>query len=178
MRQIIATLLLVAALALAGAPAGAQQAEPVAGETAEAPPSEQPEPAGPPTSAEPAEAPAAAGPATVAPGTVLLGRWRVTGTPVDDLPLAQIRRTRVLDDRHILFETVGRDRYLNRLDDLCPGLGVYRSFAYDTRQTRLTDLDIIDVLQPIGGGLQRVASCRLGVFHPVDRLDDPPDQGG
>ena len=109
-------------------------------------------------------------------GTVIYEGWRVTGEPETGLRLTAIRTSRVLDAQHILFEvSPGRQTYINRMDYRCGGLTINRSFAYDTRINRLTNLDIIDVLQPIGGGLQRLGSCGLGKFYPVERIEETDD---
>ena len=88
------------------------------------------------------------------------------GEPVTCVPLAQIRETRVRDDRTIDFIMRGRDRvYRNTLPDRCPGLGFEQRFTYATSQSQLCSVDIITVLY--AAPPMRGASCGLGRFQPV-----------
>jgi len=90
------------------------------------------------------------------------------------LSLRQIRGSDVLDNQHIVFETVGGELFVNTLPHRCPGLSHNAPFMYRTSMNRLCDLDIITVLGDVGFGLIPQASCGLGLFHPIDQqgLDD------
>ena len=81
------------------------------------------------------------------------------------IPLAQIRRTAVRDDRTIDFFTGGGRVYRNVLPSACPQLGFERRFAYGTSLGELCSTDMITVL--FEAPLMRGASCGLGKFQPV-----------
>ncbi len=87
------------------------------------------------------------------------------GPAVSCLGLAQIRETRVRDDRTIDFVTRGGKVYRNTLPYACPELGFEQRFAYATSLSQLCSVNIITVLResPVSSG----ASCGLGQFHPV-----------
>jgi hypothetical protein len=89
------------------------------------------------------------------------------GEPVSCLSTAQIRETRVRDDRTIDFYTSGGKVYRNTLPYSCPELGAREGFGYSTSTGQLCSVDIITVLRQFGGTPQRGASCGLGRFQPV-----------
>jgi len=91
---------------------------------------------------------------------------RPAGAPVTCIPLQQIDRTEVRDDRTIDFVLRGRQVYRNVLPAACPELGFEQRFSYATSLSQLCSLDIITVLRQIGG-VSRGASCGLGTFQPV-----------
>ena len=86
------------------------------------------------------------------------------------VPIAQIRETRVLDDRTVDFVLRGGDRLRNTLPVSCPGLRFEDGISYSTSLSRLCDVDIITALNRTGGGLRRGASCGLGEFQPVAKV--------
>ncbi|WP_448585815.1 hypothetical protein [Thermaurantiacus sp.] len=96
--------------------------------------------------------------------------WVPDGEPVDCLQIAQIRETRVFDDRTIDFILRDGRVFRNELPQRCPQLGFEESFAYQTSITQLCSVDIITVIQR-GGTIQRGASCGLGRFQPVKAAD-------
>ena len=91
----------------------------------------------------------------------------VVGEPVSCINIAQIRGSQVRDNQTIDFMMAGGKIYRNELPQQCGNLGFDRSFTYSTSLTQLCNVDIITVLQNVGGGLQRGASCGLGQFTPV-----------
>lgn len=91
----------------------------------------------------------------------------VIGEPVSCINIAQIRGSQVRDNQTIDFMMAGGKVYRNELPQQCGNLGFDRSFTYSTSLTQLCNVDIITVLQNVGGGLQRGASCGLGQFTPV-----------
>ncbi len=99
-----------------------------------------------------------------------LEKYLLTGETEQCLNLASIRRTPVLDDRHILFEMRGGATYLNKLPFECSGLGFEESFGYATSLTKLCRQDIIRVLQRGGGGIR--GACGLG---PFEKLEEKPE---
>ena len=113
-------------------------------------------------------------------GALLLGLL-VSGTaPADEvdeegaercISIARIDRTEGLDDQQILFYMRGKDIYLNQLPRRCFGLGSQRRFSYETSLSQLCNLDTITVLNNIGGGLMRGATCGLGLFLPISEED-------
>ena len=97
----------------------------------------------------------------------------VIGEPVSCINIAQIRNSQVRDDRTIDFILAGGKVYRNELPQQCGNLGFDRSFTYSTSLTQLCNVDIITVLQNVGGGLQRGASCGLGQFTLVKLIKQP-----
>jgi hypothetical protein len=85
------------------------------------------------------------------------------------LRLNVIKRSEVLDNRHILFEMRNGDLYVNTLARACPGLSRNNAFMYRTSLSELCDLDIITVLDNIGFGLRPGISCGLGLFVPIKK---------
>jgi hypothetical protein len=76
-----------------------------------------------------------------------------------------LKRTEVVDDRHILFFLSGQKVYLNILPDVCSGLSRERRFSYTTLNRSLCRFDSIRVLSDVGGTIHQGRSCRLGYFH-------------
>jgi hypothetical protein len=76
------------------------------------------------------------------------------------LPLANILRTKIVDDQTILFHLRDRTVWRNPLPHPCAGLRFQGGFAYETSIDQLCDLDLIRVLPPTGG------VCALGRFEP------------
>lgn len=97
----------------------------------------------------------------------------VVGEPVNCINLAQIRNSQVRDNQTIDFMMAGGKIYRNELPQQCGSLGFERSFTYSTSLTQLCNVDIITVLQNVGGGFQRGASCGLGQFTPVKLIKQP-----
>jgi hypothetical protein len=104
---------------------------------------------------------------------VLLSSCAVLADEVDDtegercISITRIDRTHVLDDQRILFYMRGKDVYLNQLPRSCGGLASQGRFSYRTSMSQLCRLDMITVLNTVGGGLMRGATCGLGYFIPV-----------
>ncbi len=89
-------------------------------------------------------------------------------TPVNCVQLQQIRETRVIDDSTIDFYLRDGRVLRNNLPNRCANLGFERSFTYETSITQLCNVDIITVLQQVGG-VRRGASCGLGKFTPIEK---------
>ena len=87
------------------------------------------------------------------------------GKPESCIPIAQIRETRVRDDRTIDF-FVGSRVYRNVLPNACPSLGYDKAFSYSTSQSQLCSVDIITVFRNGQPGIPG-PSCGLGSFQPV-----------
>lgn len=92
----------------------------------------------------------------------------VVGEAQSCIPIAQLRQSRVRDDRTIDFEMVGDKVYRNILPSRCPRLGFEEAFTYATSLSQLCNTDIIYVLETTGGELRRGAACGLGDFVPVE----------
>lgn len=88
-------------------------------------------------------------------------------TPEDCITVGRIRRTRIVDDKTILFYMRGGRTYQNILERNCPRLEREGRFMYEIRGYRLCDIDTITVLDRFGSGFGRGFTCRLGEFHPV-----------
>jgi hypothetical protein len=92
--------------------------------------------------------------------------FEATGEIRKCLPAHEIRETRVLDDRTILFRAHVSDYYLNRLPRECPELRLEGRFAYKLRGTDdLCDVDTITVLNSSGTG----PACLLGKFEALKK---------
>ncbi|QJU57258.1 hypothetical protein HL653_05120 [Sphingomonas sp. AP4-R1] len=87
------------------------------------------------------------------------------GPPVSCISMP-IGQSVVRDDRTIDF-FVGRKVYRNVLPQACPGLGSEKAFSYNTSISRLCSVDLITVLQRVGGQFMRGATCGLGPFQPA-----------
>ncbi|MCP5382629.1 MAG: hypothetical protein H6912_09705 [Kordiimonadaceae bacterium] len=98
-------------------------------------------------------------------------KYKQTGEFQNCIINSQIRRTRVLDDIHIIFEMNGNKAYLNTLDNKCPNLGFERSIKYTSRGNQLCSTDVISVLRPHDTG----ASCFLGKFEILEKLPRKDD---
>lgn len=79
---------------------------------------------------------------------------------------SSIKRTVVLDDKHIIFEMRGKKAFLNTLPYDCKPLGFTRQFGYQIRGSRLCGLDIISVFDSSGPR----GSCGLGKFQELEKL--------
>lgn len=97
----------------------------------------------------------------------------VVGEPVNCINLSQIRNSQVRDNRTIDFLMAGGKVYRNELPQQCGSLGFDRAFTYSTSLTQLCNVDIITVVQNVGGGPNRGASCGLGEFTPVKLVKQP-----
>lgn len=107
---------------------------------------------------------------------VILSVFFLAGVSVADdaggdkrcIQIIQISNSRILDNRNILFEmSLGPD-YLNTLPNACPGMGRNKAIMFVTSLSELCDLDMITVLDQVGGGFMRGATCGLGKFVPVE----------
>lgn len=83
------------------------------------------------------------------------------------LSLIGIRDMTVIDKSTLLFEMPGNKYYVNKLPRACNGLTGNNPIMYRTTSGSLCSLDIITVLDSLGGGYQRGPSCGLGVFTPI-----------
>ena len=109
---------------------------------------------------------------------ILIAGWAAAGTtdeateskpPKNCLSLMSIDDLDIIDNQNIAFRMNNGDYYLNHLPNTCPMLDRYRVIMYKTPLSSLCSLDIINVLDPIGGGLQYYGSCGLGKFNPVSK---------
>jgi hypothetical protein len=80
------------------------------------------------------------------------------------LPLRQIDRTEVVDNKTILFHMRGKKVWRNQLPYSCPGLKFEDRFLFKTSISQICSTDIITVLYS-AGGLREGASCGLGRFE-------------
>lgn len=107
-------------------------------------------------------------------------------SPVRCLWTPRIDRTKVIDDRTILFYTRNGKVYRNILERQCPGLGRAGRFAYRVTTTQLCNVDNITVLEQISNldpldtvatigvplsGLSPGLTCPLGKFYPITALE-------
>jgi hypothetical protein len=88
--------------------------------------------------------------------------------PLRCVRLSLIDRTEVIDDRTIAFFMRGGDIYINHLNRVCTNLYREKRFSYRTQTSQLCSSDYISVLENVGIGLSRGASCGLEYFVPSD----------
>jgi len=93
---------------------------------------------------------------------------RPTGPARSCVPLRAFSETRVRDDRTIDFLSSGKKGWRNVLPYGCPGLASANAFTYKTSLSELCSTDFINVLDTVGGGLQKGAACGLGQFQPIE----------
>lgn len=85
------------------------------------------------------------------------------------LQLSRVQSTEVLNNRQILFQTSGREHYLNELPYPCPGLRPNATLMFRTSIDLVCDVDVVTVVETMGWGLMPRASCGLGKFEPLDQ---------
>jgi hypothetical protein len=78
-----------------------------------------------------------------------------------------IKRTKVLNDRNILFVTRDNVSYNNQLPRQCPSLGRGTLVNYSIENRRLCNGSSFSVLWRTGSGYVPTFICRLGMFLPV-----------
>lgn len=109
---------------------------------------------------------------------IVITGWAVAGNAEEPtktsqseycLSLMSIDDLDVIDNQNIAFRMKNHKYYLNHLPHTCPMLDNDRVIMYKTSLNRLCNLDIIDVLDHIGGGFQYYGSCGLGKFEPVSK---------
>lgn len=81
----------------------------------------------------------------------------------------QIRTTRIIDNRNVLFYMRDRTIYHNELPHACSGLRRGKAISYRTALSKLCSIDTINVLDDYGAGMSLGPSCRLGKFRPVTK---------
>ena len=87
------------------------------------------------------------------------------------VPLAQIDGITIIDDKNIVFRTPGNKQFLNRLPHSCPNLDKRKAIMYKTPLNQLCNMDIITVLDPVGGGFISMGACGLGDFQPISEAE-------
>lgn len=99
-----------------------------------------------------------------------LAAYEPAGEPVNCVTLSQIRSSKVIDDRTIDFKMAGGKLFRNTLPYSCPSLGFEERFSHRTSLNQLCNVDTIRVLQSYGSGLHEGASCGLGKFQPMQKV--------
>lgn len=87
------------------------------------------------------------------------------------LGLIRIDNIDIVDKQNIVFKTKNGDYYLNQLPRACSSLSRYNAIMYRTPLNQLCSLDIITVLDTIGGGFKQTGSCGLGKFKPISKVE-------
>lgn len=77
-----------------------------------------------------------------------------------------IRDTRILDDRHIVFEMPGKTYYLVQFKHRCPQLRRSSTLIYETRASRLCRLDYIKATNSLDRGWVG-PPCSIPGFIPI-----------
>ena len=81
----------------------------------------------------------------------------------------RISRTKVDDDRTIIFYMRGGDTYVNILPRTCNGLRREDRFSYQAQSSRLCDIDGIEVLNQARAKKRPGANYNQGHYHPKKR---------
>ena len=89
--------------------------------------------------------------------------------PLRCVQLSRIDSVDVLSNRQIVFKLDGNQYYVNTLPYPCPGLRRNTPIMYRTSIDQLCSVDVVTVLQSMGGGAMPGASCGLGMFEPIDK---------
>lgn len=100
-----------------------------------------------------------------------MAKYKQTDTFENCIRHQSIKRTKVLDDNHIIFEMRNKKFFLNTLERKCPRLGFERAISYTVRGGRLCNVDFVSVLDPLGIG----ATCFLGKFEALEKLPAESD---
>ncbi|QQD19158.1 hypothetical protein I6N98_04695 [Spongiibacter nanhainus] len=102
--------------------------------------------------------------------TLAHAETEATGTEASSqrcVAINRIDQLKVVDRENVLFYMRGKEVYLNQLPHPCPGLSRHKTLMYRTSLNQLCDVDVITVLEDIGGGFMPGASCGLGAFTPI-----------
>jgi hypothetical protein len=83
------------------------------------------------------------------------------------LRLTDIESSSVIDRQHIAFRMRDGRTFVNNMPYPCLGLRRDTAWLHRTSMAEVCDLDIITVLNNIGGGFMPGASCGLGRFELV-----------
>ena len=92
-------------------------------------------------------------------------------TPQKCVIVSRIDQTDAIDDQNIIFRMRGDQVYRNTLPNKCPGLARENRIAYESRSSRLCDIDMITVLEDFGVGFRPGFTCRLGPFVPLSEAE-------
>jgi hypothetical protein len=99
-------------------------------------------------------------------------------TPEKCVGTNRIDRTKVIDDRTVIFYLRGGNIYQNILPRNCPGLERNNRFMYTPFGGRLCDTDTITVLEQFAGRFDRGFTCPLGTFHQISEIEAADLVGG
>ena len=101
----------------------------------------------------------------------VLAGYERSGEMLNCVSLQQLKHSRILDNKTILFESVGDKAYLNELPFECPQLKAMDAYAHKTSINSMCNLDLITVIDTAAD--QRLGSCSLGKF---ERLTEKPKE--
>ena len=85
--------------------------------------------------------------------------------------LTQIDGIDIIDKQNIVFRMNNGGYYLNRLPNSCSTLYRDKAIMYKTSLSELCNVDIITVLDSIGGGYEPAGACGLGKFKPISKAE-------
>jgi len=109
----------------------------------------------------------AAAPPAPSPALVKALAGRTPGAPVSCISLTDIRSSRIIDTRTIIYEAGSRRWYVNQPPGGCAGLAPSRALVTSTTTTSLCRGDIIRVIDPPNP--MTFGSCGLGEFVPYTK---------
>jgi hypothetical protein len=93
-------------------------------------------------------------------------KYVATGEVKACIGIRRARGTKIIDDKTIFFESLGRRGYMNHLNGKCAGLAREERFSFSTSITRLCRGEIITVLDGFG---RPWGSCSLGEFEEMKK---------
>ena len=97
----------------------------------------------------------------------IMKEYAYTGEVKSCVNSRNLRHSRVIDDKTIFFEGLGKKAYMVNLRSRCPRLAVEDRFAYEISIGLLCRTDIITVLDTYG---REWGSCGMGSFKEMRRI--------
>jgi len=89
--------------------------------------------------------------------------------PIRCITASRIDRTKIIDERTVVFYMRGNQIYRNQLTQDCPRLLREKRFSYEMRTSQLCNVDFITVLEYWGASLRPGPACGLGMFYPITK---------
>ncbi|MCC3860479.1 hypothetical protein [Pseudemcibacter aquimaris] len=96
-----------------------------------------------------------------------MAKYSQTGEFKNCVRANSIRRTKILDDQHIIFEMTGKNILLNTLDRKCHSLGYLQQISYSVRNNRLCNVDFFNVMD----NMRARTTCGFGKFEVLEKKE-------
>lgn len=94
-----------------------------------------------------------------------------TGTFETCIRTPDIKTSRILNDRQILFEMAGGEAWLNEPKN-CPALSKSLALAYDATTGQLCTTTIVTLIDP-GSSVESRGACGLEKFEKLEKTPTP-----